>query len=107
MLALLSSIGTILLASENISSAELLDSGTFNPKSDISINPKSKAFGIWKCGVFLISSDPCPYCRVKSLHLDVKYGLKCMVLSTLWLLVVIGLLPAMTGWRDGMKERCK
>lgn len=104
MLILLSSIGSVLFASENISSAEFMDSGTFNPKSDIALNSKSKASGIWRCGVFLISSDPCPYCKVKSLHLDVRYGLKCMILSTLWLLVVISLLSAMTGWRDGTKE---
>lgn len=104
MLSLLSSIGSLLYASENTSSAEFMDSSTFNPKSDIAINPKSKAFGIWSCVAFLISSDPCPYCEVKSLHLGVKHGLKCMILLTLWLLMVIGLLPAMTGWSDGIKE---
>lgn len=65
-LSLLSSIGSILFASENISSAEFMDSSTFNLKSNIAINPKSKAFGIWRCGIFLISFDPCPYCEVPS-----------------------------------------
>lgn len=37
MLSLLSSIGSILFASENISSAEFMDSGIFNPKPDIAI----------------------------------------------------------------------
>lgn len=46
MLSLLSSIASILFASENISSAEFMDSGTFNPKFDVASNPKSKPFDI-------------------------------------------------------------
>lgn len=66
MLSLLSSIGSILCASGNISSVEFVFSGTSNPKSGIAINSKSEVFGIWRCGVFLISTDPCPYCEVSS-----------------------------------------
>lgn len=46
MLSLASSIRSIVIAIENISSGEFMDLGTFKPKSDIASNPKSKPYDI-------------------------------------------------------------